>query len=48
MPSWLPENCVLAWYAAIIHAAYLTHVACTEVYDAQTRCLLHAFNVRYV
>ena len=47
MPSWLPENCVLAWYAAIIHAAYLTHVACTEVYDAQTRCLLHAFNVRY-
>ena len=47
MPSWLPENCILAWYAAIIHAAYLTHVACTEVYDAQTRCLLHAFNVRY-
>ena len=47
MPSWLPENCVLAWYAAIIHAAYITHVACTEVYDAQTRCLLHAFNVRY-
>ena len=44
---WLPENCVLAWYAALIHAAYLTHVACTEVYDAQTRCLLHAFNVRY-
>lgn len=47
MPSWLPENCDLAWYAALVHAFYLAHVAFTELYDTQTRCLLHAFNVRY-
>ena len=47
MPWQLPPLCVVAYWSLITHVVYLAHVAATEHYSDQSKCVFKYFNVRY-
>ena len=47
MPWQLPRLCVVAYWSLITHVVYLAHVAATEHYSDQSKCVFKYFNVRY-
>ena len=47
MPWQPPPLCVVAYWSLITHVVYLAHVAATEHYSDQSKCVFKYFNVRY-
>ena len=47
MPWHPPVLCVVAYWSLITHVVYLAHVAATEHYSDQSKCVFKYFNVRY-